>query len=168
MTYCFIVSMINAEYTSKTFLNASPPDQGRVSNTLRRSSNSLSRMAKKRDAATVLADNLTLLMQVKKINSEPELEKISDVAQKTINNIRHKRNFPKLDTIEKLADAFGMQVHQLLCPLEDIKFLAVCLAWVQSDERGRDDLHAIAEAVLKTRERSETRPADRITSTHLR
>lgn len=108
-------------------------------------------MSKRAKAADVLADNLLGLMSAKGIKSEPQLEKISKVSQKTINNIAHRRHDPRLSTMEQLSTALGVELFHLLCPAEDQNFLALCLAWAQSDERGRDDLHAIAEAILKKR-----------------
>lgn len=106
-------------------------------------------MGKRTAAAQTLADNLAKLMETKGIDSGPKLAKLSKVSQKSISNMLANRHDPYLSTVEKIADALGIGVHQLLCPVADQQFLAVCLAWAQSDARGRDDLHAIAEAILR-------------------
>lgn len=116
-------------------------------------------MAKKGQAAEILAVNLGNLMRAKGIRSEPHLEKLSKVSQKTINNIVHRRHDPRLSTLESLARALGVELHQMLCPISDEKFLALCQAWAQSDERGKEDLRTIAEAILKKRAGDTPKPA---------
>lgn len=137
---------------SKTLPDAIAASEKQASNCLLRSGNRLRGMGKREPISDVLADNLGRLMKARGINSQPELHKLSKVSQKTINNIFNRRNAPQLDTVEKLAGALKVELYQLLCPVSDIKFLAVCLAWAQSDDRGREDLSTIAEAILKRRE----------------
>lgn len=112
-------------------------------------------MNKRYPADEVLAANLAAMMQRKGIRSEAELAKLTGVSQKSINNILNRRHDPYLSTIYKLASKLGIEPYHLLCPADDDNFLALCSAWAQSDERGRDDLHAIAEAMLKKRDSRE-------------
>lgn len=107
-------------------------------------------------------------MEARGIRSETKLEELSNVSQKTINNIKHQRHDPYLGQIEKLAEALGIEPYQLLCPAPDDKFLALCLAWAQSDDRGRGDLHAIAEAVLKKRDGGDRKDERQQPSAHRR
>lgn len=125
-------------------------------------------MGKKTPAAQILADNLAAIMEAKKVDSGPKLAKLSKVSQKSISNMLANRHDPYLSTIEKIASSLGIQVYQLLCPMPDKDFLAVCLAWAQSDERGRGDLHAIAEAILKRQNRGNNDEAVRSTSVNQR
>jgi transcriptional regulator with XRE-family HTH domain len=60
-----------------------------------------------------IAANLRLLMKLAK-HSERDLEKISGVSQKTINNILHARGEAKIPTVEKLANAYGLRGWQLM------------------------------------------------------
>lgn len=113
-------------------------------------------MSRRITALEVLAENLRLYMVRKGIESEAELAKLSKVSQKSINNILNRRHDPYLSTVNKLSSALGIEPYHLLCPAEDDKFLAVCQAWAQSDERGRDDLQTIAEAMIKKRDSRET------------
>ena len=133
---------------SKIFLEASHILVGQIRNTLLLRGNTLPRMAKRERAADVLAANLDKLLKARGL-SQPQLGEQSGVSQKTINNIVHKRNSPQLDSVEKLAEALGVELYQLLCPVHDDKFIALWLAWAQSDDRGKDDLRTIAEAMLK-------------------
>lgn len=60
-----------------------------------------------------IAANLRLLMKFAK-HSERDLEKISGVSQKTINNILHARGEAKIPTVGKLAAAYGLSSWQML------------------------------------------------------
>lgn len=142
--------------------------RARASNPFPHRSNTLPSMAKKPTAAEVLADNLGKLMELSENNSGPKLAKLSKVSQKSISNMLASRHDPYLSTIEKIADALGIQPHHLLCPDADKDFLAVCLAWAQSDDRGKGDLHAIAEAILKKRQIGTSQEGDRLPSTNRR
>ncbi len=119
-------------------------------------------------ALSALAHNLARLLDAKGIKSEPALAKLSGVSQKSINNILNERHDPYLSTIEKLAKKLGIESFQLLCQERDDKFLAVCQAWAQSDDRGRDDLHAIAEAILRRKDRGADKEGGPISSANTR
>ena len=140
----------------------------RSSNPFPHCGNSLPSMGKRTPAGQVLADNLGKLMELRQVDSGPKLAKLSKVSQKSISNMLANRHDPYLSTIEKIAGALGIQAHHLLCPDLDKNFLAVCLAWAQSDERGRDDLHAIAEAILKRQSRGDDQERNRLSSAHTR
>lgn len=71
------------------------------------------------------------------------------VNPKTANNVENSRHNTKLQTIINLAKALGVEPYHLLMPVEDEKFLAVMQAWAQSSDGERDNLHVIAEAMLK-------------------
>jgi transcriptional regulator with XRE-family HTH domain len=125
-------------------------------------------MGKKQTVGEILAENLGGLMEVKKVDSGPKLAKLSKVSQKSISNMLSNRHDPYLSTVEKVAVALGISPFMLLCPDADKDFLAVCLAWAQSDERGRGDLHAIAEAILKRQSGGTTAIGSRSASTNSR
>lgn len=109
-------------------------------------SNTLSGMTK-RDAGTVLANNLKRLMDRKPdLESGPKLERRSHVAQKTISNVLAGRHDTQLSTIEKLAKSFGLQAYHLLIPLEDEDLLRVVYAYNASGENGRRMLMLAARA----------------------
>ena len=108
-------------------------------------------MGKQKDQGSILAANLARYMKLKGVSSEPALEKLSGVSQKTINNILNKRHDPYFSSVNKLAAALGIETYQLLCSVEDEAFLAISLLWAQSDERGRADLFEIAQAILARR-----------------
>lgn len=154
--------------SGKVLLEVKKNSRWRASNSFPHRSNTLRGMAKKALAAQVLADNLGKLMELKKVDSGPKLAKLSKVSQKSISNMLSSRHDPYLSTIEKVAGALGIQPHQLLCPVADNDFLAVCLAWAQSDERGRGDLHAIAVAILNRQNRGNDQAGDSIPSTNAR
>lgn len=96
----------------------------------------------------VLAENFVRLRDKKK--ADGTLKSLG-VSPKTANNVENARHNTKLTTVVKLAESLGVEPYQMLIPMEEEKFLSVILAWAESDPRGRDDLHAIAETILKRR-----------------
>lgn len=140
---------MNGELSSKSFLDASLATRRRLRNPLLGYGNTLPAM-KKKNVRDVLASNLAHLMsQSPDLSSGPKLAKASGVTQKTINNIVKGRHDPKLTSVEKIAKVFGVEAHQLLCPAaEQTAFLAVCRAYNETDDRGREILNATAEALL--------------------
>lgn len=94
-------------------------------------------------AREILAEN------VKGLRDKPGAPAALGVAPKTINNIERARHNIQLDTLDAIARKLKVEPYHLLVPSDDQKFLDVILAWAQSDERGRGDLHAIAEALLR-------------------
>jgi transcriptional regulator with XRE-family HTH domain len=69
--------------------------------------------------AEILSDNITALMEDRKITSDAALAKIAHVDQKTIWRIRHKEQSPTVDKVECIARAFGLHAWQMLIPLLD-------------------------------------------------
>ncbi len=64
---------------------------------------------------TILADNLNALMKTRDgPHSENDLAAKSKVAQATIGRIRAKTSDAKIDTVDKLARAYGLEGWQLL------------------------------------------------------
>lgn len=105
----------------------------------------MGRRGEKKSIEDVLAGNFSRWKDLKKPAK-------LGVAPKTANNVENARHNTKLSTVAALAQSLGIEPYQLLLPVDDEKFLAVVQAWEQSDARGRDDLQAIAEAILKRRE----------------
>lgn len=105
-------------------------------------------MGRRKPAEKILAENYIRLRDKKK--AEGTLKALG-VSLKTANNVENARHNTKLTTVEKLAESLGIDTYQMLIPVEEENFLSVILAWAESDKRGRDDLHAIAEAILKRR-----------------
>lgn len=117
----------------------------------------MARRPDKKSIEQVLAENFKALREVKRPAK-------LGVSPKTANNVERARHNTKLSTVSALADNLGVEPYQLLIPVEDQKFLAVILAWAQSDARGKDDLHAIAETILKRRgEPADAKPANAAT-----
>ncbi len=112
-------------------------------NTLPRRSNTVFGMGERKRLLEVLAEN------VRGLRERPDAPKGLGASPKTINNIEKARHNVQLDTLESIAKKLKVEPYQLLIPTDDEKFLDVILAWAQSDERGRGDLHAIAEALLR-------------------
>lgn len=131
-----------------TLPNASPLSKSGPGNSFPRCGNKLPDMGRRKPAEKTLAENYVRLRDKKK--SDGTLKSLG-VAPKTANNVENARHNTKLTTIVKLADALGVEPYQMLIPVDEENFLSVILAWAQSDKRGRDDLHAIAEAILKRR-----------------
>src|SRR5678815_5862393 len=96
---------------SKLLLSARYFGEPRPSNPLRSGSNSLEKMGKPKDPASILAANLARYMKAKGVNSEPALEKLSGVSQKTINNILKKRHDPYFSSVNKLSAALGIETY---------------------------------------------------------
>lgn len=103
----------------------------------------------------VLAENYKTLRDLRK---GAGLWKGPGVSPKTANNVEKARHNTKLQTIIRLADALGVEPFQMLLPVKDKKFLAVLQAWAQTDENERDNLHAIAEAMLKRKSENAHKP----------
>jgi transcriptional regulator with XRE-family HTH domain len=112
--------------------------------------NTLLTMRKRTKIAMTLAANLKELMSLSQdLRTGPQVARRSGIAQKTINNIQHSRHDPKLSSVEALARAFGLQPHQLLCPLSDRDFLTIAVAYNRTDSIGRQLLTFAAESAEK-------------------
>lgn len=76
-------------------------------------------MASYRETARALAGNLTRLMKLNNL-TQAELARRSGVGQSTISGLLDSNNLiesnPSTETLEKLAEQFGMPVWQLLIP----------------------------------------------------
>lgn len=143
--------------TGKALPTASSSLPKRYGNSLPHCSNKLAYMAKERnkhEAEDVLAENFRRLRDKKK---DAGLWKGPGVSLKTANNIENSRHQTTLQTIKKIAESVGVEPFQLLLPVKDAKFLDVVLAWGQTDDSGRDNLHAIAEAMLRRRNENASR-----------
>lgn len=106
---------------------------------------------RKKSATEVLAENLRTLMDSDpNLDSDRKLAKVAGVSHKTINNILQKRHDVLISNVEKLARAFRIETHQLICPIPDRSFLTICQAYSSTDVRGRDFLAATAETVMRT------------------
>ena len=62
-----------------------------------------------------LIDNLRFLMRQEKL-SEDALGKRAGLSQKAINNILNGKSAPSIDTLDKIAVAFGLQGWHLIVP----------------------------------------------------
>ena len=67
------------------------------------------------EAQAALAGNVRRLMFEHDL-TETALAKRAGLSQKVINNTLHSRSVSKLDTVEKIARAFGLRAWQLLIP----------------------------------------------------
>lgn len=66
-----------------------------------------------KETERIIAANLRTLMKHAK-HSERDLEKLSGVSQKTINNVLHARGEAKIPTVDKIAQAYGLHGWQLM------------------------------------------------------
>jgi transcriptional regulator with XRE-family HTH domain len=64
---------------------------------------------------TTLARNLRYLME-RRGWKQKDLERKSGVSQKTISNILREEKVPGLDTVELIAEAFGLNLWHLIMP----------------------------------------------------
>ena len=71
--------------------------------------------------AEILSDNIASLMADRQITSDAQLGKLATIDQKSIWRIRNRDQSPTVDTLEKLASAFGLQAWQMLIPNLDPK-----------------------------------------------
>lgn len=102
-----------------------------------------------------IAKNLRLLMDLAD-HSERDVERLSGVAQKTVNNILHARGEAKIPTVEKIAAVYGLNLWQILLPgLEsDIRKAGGTLSqlvksYLNSNEDGQKIILGIAEREAK-------------------
>jgi transcriptional regulator with XRE-family HTH domain len=120
--------------------------------------------ARKKSALDILVDNLTELMAMpghEHIATGPKLAEVAKVDRKSVNNLLKKRYSPNIETIEKLAKAFKMDVYFLLMPVEQKGFTMVCRAYSDTDERGREILLDLADSIIKKSERTKNSEAFR-------
>lgn len=97
-----------------------------------------------------LIKNLRFLMKKEKL-SEEVLGKRCGVAQKTINNILNGESSPTIDTLDKIAGAFGLNSwHLILQDLPDdlIKSASIAnlyKAYIAATDEGRQLIDHVAE-----------------------
>jgi len=99
---------------------------------------------------TVLARNLRHLMEDRRWD-QLTLAKKSGVSQKTISNILRQEKVPTLDTVESIAQAFGLNLWHLIMPtlVDDLQsqtsIRSVYNAFIKSSERGKAFILTVAE-----------------------
>lgn len=99
---------------------------------------------------TVLARNLRHLMRSRKWN-QAELSKRSKVSQRTISNILTNEKVPTLDTVDKIASAFGLNLWHLIMPklIEDLEsdtsIRLVYEQFFQANDQGKHFILSVAE-----------------------
>lgn len=102
----------------------------------------------------VIRRNLQALMERDGLSGK-SLEKKSKTAQKTVWKILNGKSAPTLDTVDKLAAAFGVTAWHLIMPnlpnelLSDRKIEQVVSLYVQTEEKGREYIHHVAEREAK-------------------
>lgn len=102
-----------------------------------------------------LIKNLRFLMKKEKL-SEDMLGKRSGVAQKTINNILNGESSPTIDTLDKLAGAFGLNSWHLI--LQDLpenlihspSIAKLYKAYISASEEGRELIDHVAAREAQT------------------
>jgi transcriptional regulator with XRE-family HTH domain len=103
---------------------------------------------------TVLARNLRYLMGDRGWD-QVDLAKKSGVSQKTVSNILGEIKVPTLDTVDKLASAFGLNLWHLILPtlVEDLKsptsIRELYAAFSTSNDQGRQFILSVAEREAK-------------------
>lgn len=107
-------------------------------------------MLRRPETTESLARNLRHLMRQNGL-SEKALEKRSGVAQKTINNILNRVSSPTLDTVEKLAQSFGLTGWHLIMPslpddlVSSQSIEKLYKSYLNSSAEGRDHISRVAE-----------------------
>lgn len=97
-----------------------------------------------------LARNLRFLMKREQL-SEEALEKRSGVAQKTINNILNEASAATLDTLDKIAGAFGLTAWHLIMPnlpdelISSPSMEKLYRSYVSASKEGRALIEHVAE-----------------------
>jgi transcriptional regulator with XRE-family HTH domain len=142
--------MLAAGVLSNPLLAVKRLDKALISYPLLRIGNRLLRGMGKKQALTVLAQNLRALMTGDStLSSSPKLAAKSGVGQHTVNNLEKARHDPKLSTIEAIAHAFGLEVYQMLVPSDDRELLQVIRAWQQATPADRELVLAAAETIAR-------------------
>lgn len=83
------------------------------------------------------------------------LAKKAKVGQKTVWKILNGKSAPNLDTVDKLAAAFYVAPWHLIMPnlpfelLSDRKIEQVVTLYLQTEEKGREYIHHVAEREAK-------------------
>lgn len=99
---------------------------------------------------TVLARNLRYLMGDRGWD-QVDLAKKSGVSQKTVSNILNEMKVPGLDTVDKLAGAFGLNLWQLIMPglVDDLRsptsIREVYEAFRKTNDKGKEFILSVAE-----------------------
>lgn len=102
----------------------------------------------------VIRGNLQALMERDGL-SAMVLGKKSKVAQKTVWKILNGKSAPNLDTVDKLAAAFGVTAWHLIMPnlpdelLSDRKIEQVVSLYVQAEDKVREYIHHVADREAK-------------------
>jgi transcriptional regulator with XRE-family HTH domain len=106
----------------------------------------------KKTMSEVLAENVRALMQMaphRDLNTDRKLGKKAGVSHKTINNVLNGRHDVHMSKVEKIAAAFRMSPHQLLCPSTDRQFLVISQVYSEADIDGKAFLMSAAEIVSR-------------------
>lgn len=101
----------------------------------------------------VLWENVLALM-VERYGEENlnRLARDAKIGPGSASRIKEAKTSVGLGIVEKVAKAFDVEPYQLLYPASQQKaFLALCKAYIETDERGREFLGGTAEAMLKRR-----------------
>nr|MDQ2694713.1 helix-turn-helix domain-containing protein [Pseudomonadota bacterium] len=81
--------------------------------------------------------------------SQRELARRAGVSQKTISNLENvaaSRESPKMDIVERVANAFGQELWQLLIPEETERLI---VNYTHASPNGRQHIDRIAELEAK-------------------
>lgn len=108
-----------------------------------------------RKGAQAVADNLKSLMEYFG-HSQMDLSRASRVSQRTISNLLNPDagHSPTLDKLERIAEAYGLEVWQLHIPGLDVEavvgsgrkqFASVVYSYLQADSNGRAYLARVGE-----------------------
>ena len=108
----------------------------------------------RKSANFILAENLKYLTEREGITGRA-LAKKCDIADKTVGNIINARNSPTIETVDKIAAFFGLELWQLTLPdlplqLEGIKSLdALAHLYSEANNEGRRHILMVAEREAK-------------------
>lgn len=114
-------------------------------------------MKAKTKAAEALRTNLRVLAERAKQDRDLTSRGNGQFTPKTLNNVVNGRHAPTLETLQKIADAFGIEVWQLLLPefhaglLLDPQIGRVMRAYATADEEGREMFTRTASLIERSR-----------------
>lgn len=105
----------------------------------------------------ILAANIRLLIAADSL-SQDQLAKKSGLGQRTISNLIRPEtgHMPRIDVIERLADALRVEAWRLLLPDMTVELLRgnglaeVVHSYVEADERGRGSLESVSALALQS------------------
>lgn len=96
------------------------------------------------DTRRVLARNLRALMDQRGWD-QGTVAKHSGVSQKTVSNMLRMEGSPRVESVQRVAEAFEIQGWQLIAATIDTSLKHLLDAWVDASDEGRAHILRVAE-----------------------